>query len=215
MEWKYGDSWEKYPIEPGQIWGIGESRVAVHNLFEPLPVFMHVSDCLFMDPPWNLGNINSFYTKAGRDDYQKSFTPFVDALFGRIKEISPRTCYLEIGNQSVNDFERRLREQFAVVQRWPVTYYKKHPTWILRGGNCPTMYDFSGIDEADVIKMVGVIEDYRIIGDMCMGRGLVGLSAFAAGKTFVGAELNKRRLACLLDALAKKGAHVRFVENSF
>jgi len=207
MEWKYGDAWERYPIEQGQIWGIGESRVAVHNLFEPLPGFM-AADMLFTDPPWNLGNINSFYTKAERVDYQKSFTPFVDALFQRIAEISPGVCYLEIGNQNVNDFERRLRDQFAAVQRWQVTYYKKHPTWIIRGADQPTQRDYSGMDEADVIKMAAAAEEYQVIGDMCMGRGLVGLAAYAAGHAFVGTELNKRRLACLLEALAKKGADV-------
>jgi len=73
MKWLYGDSWEKFPIQPGQVWGVGDSRVSVHNLFNPLPGFMLRADCLFMDPPWNLGNLNSFYTKAGRDDYQISF----------------------------------------------------------------------------------------------------------------------------------------------
>jgi hypothetical protein len=40
------------------------------------------------------------------------------------------------------------------------------------------------------------------------GGGLVGLAAFKAGKPFVGTELNKRRLACLLAGLDKAGAAV-------
>ena len=60
MEYKYGDSWERFPIEPGQSWALENgSRVAVHNIFDPLPWWME-ADLLFVDPPWNLGNINNF-----------------------------------------------------------------------------------------------------------------------------------------------------------
>jgi len=34
MKWKYGDSWEKYPIEEGEIWQepFSQSRIAVADL---------------------------------------------------------------------------------------------------------------------------------------------------------------------------------------
>lgn len=69
-------------------------------------------------------------------------------------------------------------------------------------------YDFTGMDEAKVIALVGKVEQYTVMGDLCMGQGLVGLSAYDAGKPFVGTELNKRRLANLLKKLAKRGAPV-------
>lgn len=53
------------------------------------------------------------------------------------------------------------------------------------------------------------VERYEVMGDLCMGQGLVGLSAWDAGKPFVGTELNKRRLANLLQKLAKRGAVIR------
>ncbi len=206
MKWDYGDSWEKFPIEPGQVWGLENgSKVAVHNLFEPLPDWFY-PDLLFIDPPWNLGNINSFYTKAGRTDYLKKFDDFSDAVFQRIADISPETVYIEIGNQNVDNWFERLGRQYPYLQRWQVVYYRKHPTWIIRGSKRVFIdYDFTGIDEARCIEIIAQIEDYRVIGDMCMGRGLVGLAANKAGKPFVGTELNKRRLACLLDALSKRG----------
>lgn len=230
MNWKYGDAWEKFPIEPGEVWKVGlhafdmtpddylypdeippiieYSEVAVHNIFDPLPVFMRRADCIFVDPPYNLTALNSFYTKAGRDDYQDSFATFADALFRRIGEIKPHTCYIEIGKQNVDHFRRRLKEMYPVTQEWPIVYYRKHPTWILRAGYHEIPFDFTALDEARCIEVIARDEEYDVIGDLCMGRGLVGVSAWEAGRTFVGTELNKRRLACLLAEISKRGGEV-------
>lgn len=219
MEYKYGDAWERFPIEAGEVWGCPGhgsafgSKVSVHNIFDPLPKFMLSADLLFIDPPWNLGNINTFYTKAGRSDYLETFTDFSDILFRRIAEIDPMKVYIEIGNQNVEDYRLRLRKLFPTIQAWRVTYYRKYPTWILRGAESPIDYDFTGIDEAKCISLIAQIEQYKIIGDLCMGRGLVGLAAYKVSKTFVGTELNKRRLACLLAAIAKAGGQVGKIED--
>lgn len=208
-KWKYGDAWEQFPIEPGEVWGVPSngSRVAVHDIFNPLPAFMHTADMLFVDPPWNQGNLTSFYTKAGRSDYQ-TFDRFTAVFFQRITDISPATCYVEIGNQFVDDWHGRLSALYPVIQRWPVVYYGKHPTNILRGGQSPIAYDFAGMDEAKAIGVIGQVDGRGVMGDMCMGQGLVGMSAWAAGRPFVGTELNKRRLANLLQKLSRKGAPV-------
>lgn len=62
------------------------------------------------------------------------------------------------------------------------------------------------MDEADCIKLVAQQEQYTCLGDLCMGQGLVGLAAHAAGRPFVGTELNPRRLAVLLQKLSRQGA---------
>jgi hypothetical protein len=208
-KWRYGDAGEQFPLEEGQVWGLSNgSQVAVHDIFKPLPDFMKNADLLFVDPPWNQGNINAFYTKADRTDY-RSYTDFVATLFARIREIAPATAYLEIGCRMVDAFYSRLGLLYPVLQRWPVVYYRKFPTWLIRGSSTPIDYDFTGIDEARCISLIAQVEEYRIIGDLCMGRGLVGLAAYRAGKPFVGTELNPRRLACLLQKLAKQGAAVQ------
>lgn len=209
-KWKYGGAWEQFPIEPGDVWGIpaNGSKVAVHNIFEPLPVWMHTADLLFVDPPWNRGNINSFYTKAGRDDYIVDFNDFEQVLFRRIGEIAPRICYLEVGFQAVDKWQQALAQLYPQVQRWDVTYYRRNACHILRGAAAPLDYDYSGTDEEKVYYKAAEIEDYTVMGDFCMGLGLAGLAAYKAGRPFVGTELNKRRLANLLQSLAKQGAEV-------
>jgi hypothetical protein len=201
---KYGDSWEKFPIEAGEVWGLDDgSRVAVHDIFNPLPSWMK-ADLVFVDPPWNTGNLKSFYTKADMA-CSSDFTMFTETIFRTLAEIEAKTVYIEMGNQAVEVYRDALEKRFPCVQQWGVTYYRKHPTNILRASDAPINYDFTGIDEAKCIEIVTQIEDYKIIADPCMGRGLVALAANKSNKVFVGTELNKRRLAVLLDKLAKKG----------
>lgn len=206
--WRYGDAWERFPIAPGEVWQAGTGRVAVHDICEPLPAFMHAADVLFVDPPYDLGALNAFYTKAGRTDYHASFDHFADAFFQRVAEIAPETCYIEIGNRQIEKWAARLAALYPVAQRWPVVYYKKHPTNIIRGGATPTALNLTGMDEAKCIDLIARAEEYSVIGDLCMGRGLVGLAAQRAGRPFVGTELNPRRLACLLDDIAWLGGEV-------
>lgn len=207
MKWTYGDAWERLPIEEGQVWGLDNgSKVAVQDIFFPLPAWMK-ADLVFVDPPWNMGNLRSFYTKAEVQEVFDRFSSFSDMLMTRISDIGAQTVYIEMGNQSVKDFVERLAG-FRYVQHWPVLYYKKHPTNLLRASNVSsTDYDFSGMDEAKCIQIIAGLEKYQVIADPCMGRGLVGMAAYNAGQPFVGTELNKRRLSVLLDNLAKKGAN--------
>lgn len=212
MDFLYGDAWEQFPIKPGEVWGLDNgSRVAVHDIFEPLPEFVRHADLLFVDPPWNQGNLTAFYTKAKRTDYQR-FEAFTEVLFERLAAVKAQTCYIEIGNQFVAAWSERLAQFYPVSQRWPVVYYRKHPTNIIRGGQAAIAADFTGVDEALVITQVAQIEDCQIMGDLCMGQGLVGLAAHAAGKPFVGTELNPRRLAVLLQKLSRLGAQVQRYE---
>lgn len=48
-----------------------------------------------------------------------------------------------------------------------------------------------------------------------MGLGLVGLSAYKGNKKFVGTELNKRRIANLIQKLYKEGAVIKKDETLF
>lgn len=215
-KWKYGNAWESFPIEQGETWGLplNNSRVSVHNIFDPLPYFMYFADLLFIDPPWNKGNLTGFYTKAGRNDYIQEFSEFENILFQRITEINPVACYLEVGFQAVDKWAMKLKKLYQHVQRWDVTYYHKHPCHILRGSHIEKIdFDYTGMDEEKVIYKAAEIESYNVIGDMCMGLGLVGLAAFKAGKPFVGTELNNRRLANLLKKISKKGGVVQKYER--
>ncbi|MDD3984108.1 MAG: hypothetical protein WC119_07380 [Synergistaceae bacterium] len=203
--WTYGDSWEKYSIEAGQLWRAGESQVAAHDLFDGLPDYMLEADLIYTDSPWNTGNINSFYTKAGIDE-SRTFEEFTKVLFHHIAAIAPVVCYLEIGKQNVELFKEAMADQYKAVQTWQVTYYRKKPSYLVRGSQTPTSFDFSGYDDMDTPILAMQHENFNCVADLCMGRGLTGISAYKLGKKFVGTELNKRRLAVLIDKTTQMGA---------
>jgi len=210
--WTYGDAYLRHPIEKGQVAVFDDgSMVAPHNIFDPLPSFMKHADLIFVDPPWNLGNLNTFYTKAGRVDHQKSFEYFYKRLFECISEISPLTCYVEVGKEYLGEFIQEMKHLYRCVTFYNSTYYhrKDNLCYIIRGGAKHQKLPLDYLDEEDVIAWICEHEEYSCIGDLCMGLGLVGAHAHRCGKRFVGTELNEKRLAVLLDRLARDGARYR------
>jgi len=215
-KWNYGNAYLRHPIGPEQIAVFeNNSMLKVHNIFDPLPIFMLDADLVFVDPPWNQGNLNSFYTKAGRTDYQNSFTPFYRRLFECIAEIKPRTCYIEIGKEYLAEFIMEMKELFRHVTFYNSTYYhyQKNICYVVRGGQKRKKLPLDYMDEEDIIAWICENEEYTCIGDPCIGQGLVGLGAYRNRKRFVGTELNHRRLSVLIEKLARGGASHKFVEE--
>jgi DNA modification methylase len=190
------------------------SIVKAHDIFDPLPKFMLSADIIFTDPPWNLGNLNSFYTKAERQDYQDSFKNFYKRLFGCIAEINPRTCYVEVGKEYLAEFILEMKRLYRQVTFYNSSYYhnKNKICYVIRGGQKKKRLPLDYMDEEDIIAWVCKNEDYSCIGDLCMGRGLVGLHASKNGKRFVGTELNHKRLSVLVEKLARHGRKYKLEE---
>lgn len=213
--WQYGDSWEKYPIRLGETWVHHESgsKVSVADLRDGIPSYMLGAEMVYCDPPWSKGNANAFVTKAGLKTYVVDYAKFMDALFQRIREIEPRVCYLEIGTQHLSDFCMRIERLFLRVQVWPITYYRRHKCYLVRGGQeyCVAC-DYSGMDDEDTPFAAVRAESPKTVADMCTGCGLTMLAAHRAGTTFYGTELNKRRLAVAIDRVAQMG--VRYEKHN-
>lgn len=217
-KWEYGGAYLEHPIKEGQVAVFDNgSKVAVHDIFNPLPKFMFEADLIFVDPPWNLGNLNSFYTKAGRTDYKDSFEQFYKRLFECIKQIGPKVCYVEIGKEYLADFIFEMRKLYKSVTFYNSSYYhkKENMCYIIRGASKYKKLTLDYMDEEDIIKWICQNEDYSCIGDLCMGRGLVGYYAYINRKKFVGTELNPKRLSVLLKKLVCLGAAYKIdIESS-
>lgn len=203
--WNYDGSIDRFPLEPGELWTCQHGKLMVRDLYAGLPSFMAEADCIFVDPPWNAGNENSFRTKAQLPHNRSGFERFLDMLFSRLDAIAPKTCFIEIGRQNVGAIEQRLAARFDYLTRYPSTYYRKHPCFVLRAGRRPPTIDYSGLDEADVIARICAEEYFEVIADPCMGRGLVGLHAFANKRQFRGTELSPARLAVLVNKIHDLG----------
>ncbi len=211
-KWNYGDAYLRHPIGPDEsaVFENG-STLKVHNIFDPLPEFMLEADLIFVDPPWNLGNLNTFYTKADRVDKQKSFETFYKRLFECIVKISPRTCYIEVGKEYLAEFIIEMKQLFRYVTFYNSSYYhkKENICYVIRGSSKRKKLPLDYMDEENIIEWICQNEDYECIGDLCMGLGLVGINACKNGKKFVGTELNHKRLAVLLEHLHKEGCNYK------
>jgi DNA modification methylase len=215
-KWTYGGAFERHPIAYGEkaVFDDG-SILQVHNIFEPLPDFMRAADLIFCDPPWNLGNLNSFYTKAERTDYQQDFEAFYARLFECIAKINPAVCYVEVGKQYLAEFIMQMKSIFKSVTFYNSMYYHKSDNhcYVIRGSRKYKRLPLDGMDEEDIIQWICHNEDYNCIGDLCMGRGLVACNAFESGHKFVGTELNPKRLSVALERLSKGGTKYVIKQN--
>ena len=167
---------------------------------------MHRADCIFCDPPCSKGNLNTFYTKADRNDYQASYLPFAERFFECLDEIAPNTAFVEVFASNYDYFFEQCKARFREVKVYNTTYCHKSDCkcWIIQASNTSNVtYPFNDMDEQDVIEYICENHPYNCIGDLCMGRGLVGFYANKYGRRFVGTELNKKRLAVLLERIEK------------
>lgn len=208
-KWNYDNAFERYPIAEGEtaVFDNG-GRLKVHNIFNPLPAMMLSADLFFVDPPWNIGNLNSFYTKADRTDYQNDFEQFYTRLFACILQIAPKVCYVEVGKEYLPEFAMMLKKQYKHVTFYNSTYYHKKDCfcYVIRASNKRKKLPLDNMDEENIIEWICANEDYECIGDLCMGLGLVAINAYKNGKRFVGTELNHKRLSVTIERLVKIGA---------
>ncbi len=194
MKFDYGNAYLEYPVEDFSF--PDGSRLKVHNIFNQTPDFMKEADLLFVDPPWNQGNLRSFYTK-NEDVLEDTFEDFYKRLFQVIKEIKPRTAYVEVGKEYLADFIMEMRKIFRYVTFYNSSYYhnQKNHCYVIRGSFKAKKPHLDGLDEEDIIEWICQNETYDTIADPCMGQGLVAFYASQAGKKFVGTEMNPKRLA--------------------
>lgn len=208
MKWEYGEVYRKYDMT-GIIRLPHNSLVTVCDWTESMPVFMREADTVFIDPPWNTGNVRTFYTKAEKPRPAFEFRQFTNMLWKCLDDIHPSTLFIEMGKEWLSDYLLSAQIRYKYVTFYNSTYYKK------RDNKCYVIHatnDFStrrypeleDLDEAEIIAWIAANHRYECIGDLCMGTGLVGRRAYDNGKRFVGTELNAKRLALLVDYIEQK-----------
>lgn len=200
-KWEYGGLYKKYDMSG--IIEVGTGKLKVHNIFDPLPDFMKEADCIFCDPPCSKANINSFYTKADRTDYQTDYLPFAERFFECVDEINPTRLFVEVFKSNFEYFIQEIARRFPFVKVYESKYYNnnKNKCWIIQGTQENEIYNFNGLDESKIIAEICNEVPFECIGDLCMGQGLVGSNAYRVRKKFVGTEINKKRLAVLVDSI--------------
>jgi len=222
-KWLYGDKWEKFPIEEEDVWTAGDNRIMCadilrHDIYKLFGTKRF--DMSYTDPPWNTGNINSFRTKAGmtnRDDFYN----FISVVLATLKLISPKVNFIEMGKQNLDLVLREIKlKAGTVTDCWNTTYYNRNPCYLIRFtfeplNIVPFPVSLNGKDDNDTPALAIEHEPSKPknVVDLCAGKGLTGRAAFFAGLTFYGTELNKRRLAWLLEFYTDNNIPVKRLED--
>ncbi len=214
-EWRYGDAGDRWPVQVGDVWRVGDHILGCGDLEEGAAVELlskcGVPDITYTDPPWNAGNAASFRTKAGlprKVDFHH--------LLGRVIEAVKWTrgdAFIEMGRQNTPLLRDAVEAAGGrVLKEWCVTYTcgRRRPSKLLRvtwaGGEGAPVGDATGMDDSKTPAWA--LSQYQApltVFDPCLGRGLTAVSAHRLGHRVVGMELHPRRLACAIDALVKLG----------
>lgn len=222
MKWDYGPAGDRWPVNVGDVWQVGQHIFLCGDL-ETGVAYRFLGrfgdpDMTYSDPPWNTGNANAFLTKAGHSR-RTNIEDFLIAFCGPIWR-TRGAIFTEMGNQSLELLQHEIRRiKGFVIAVWPITYYRRNPTNLVLWGNNPQIesslstalnYGPGNMDDEDTPSWaIGLASrPGDLIFDPCTGRGLTPISAHKLGRRAIGIELHPRRLAVTLDKLHNLGAGV-------
>ena len=220
--YKYNGAIDNVRVDEKSIIKIdnGLGTMFLHDMFCAIPSEFYDADYIFIDPPWNLINVKTFYTKADMVYEHGKFTDFAARVFDIIRELHDngkvKNCFIEIGFQNVDMFEEELKRIFGNVKRYESKYYNKNLCYILQGFDDGCFVDIP----TEVKDELKVIDDIvrcnsgkgKCILDFCCGQGAVSRTAYKYKEKFVCSELNKNRLAVAVQDVQKMGGKLVYVE---
>ena len=211
MNWDYGDSWEKFPIKPQEVWKAGDNRVVCADITKISPRDMlellpNKAEMVYIDLPYNQSAMSSYRTKAG-EGYAE-FNQFLNKVLAVTRAHCGRVAYFEIGLKSCGVLQKLLGHWFGVEPTvFRTTYYKKAQCNLVRVAldRSQAPFNFDKMDDERTPHYAMAWESPKSVADFCCSRGLTGRSAFFCKIPFFGVELNQRRLANLLEFYASHG----------
>lgn len=218
---KYSDAWDEYSIKSGETWIAGRHKllckdvlqIGVKELLEFTGGGVSMTYC---DPPWNQGALSSFCSKA--DVQYIEFHELLEHLIELTKAVSPIINYMEMGKQYIDILQELIKSMGGTVyETIPIFYNKTQPAFLLYFG-FDTDHPVStiGLDHLEgqddlVTPMMAInreilychmlpgrYDGITSVLDLCTGLGATGRAVDVLEKAFYGIELNKRRLANLL-----------------
>ena len=206
----YGDAWELYPVQRGDVWSVGNARFMCGDAetqdWQRFSQMITTPSVVYVDPPWGPGNATSFRRKASADG--KASYPELLARLSQLVKRCSGSVFIEMGLRWVSTLDHAMQGAGATLRdRWQITYYRKSPSILSRytfRGDDGFSRDLSGQDDSRTPYLV--LEQYSpgaVVLDTMCGQGLTALAAIQAGHQFWGFELHPRRMA---SALQKCGA---------
>jgi hypothetical protein len=205
MNFKYGDSWEKYPVALGDIWTCGMQTFYCGDWEAIADLDLSKAEWIYCDPPWGNGALSGFRTKASNHGVEKErqldYLQLIDTVLGEFIA-SGKPCYVEMGVTWAEAVGNALAGRTGTpTYHWDVTYNGgKAPCRLL--STVDRRQDFSGMDSADLPLAAMVVEEGAVL-DPFLGLGTTTFHAERSGREGIGIEMHPRRLASAIDRVAQ------------
>lgn len=213
--WDYGGYEKEYSeCFEGETHLDGLGRIIVHDIFDEVPMLYKEADIIFVDPPWNIGNVRSFYTKNDLTETPiDNFKAFYTRVFEVIKEVKPRILFIEIGKEYLSDFISECKKQYKYVTFYNSSYYhnSKNKCYVVHATNNFKLSKFKELEDLDeelIIKWICEHIDYDCILDFCLGKGTLAYYSHINNKNYIGGEFNKKRLSVYLKKMDQLNGNI-------
>lgn len=204
----YGNHHWRYPVQRGDVWGVGPHRFmcadiendSVAKMFESMPGHVQV---IYSDPPWNTGNYNMFRTKAGIP--YGNYSSFISRFVGMAAWLTPTDIYLQMGVPSMPIFEGKLEEiGYHCCGLWEMSY--EAGVMQLYHGSLLGISDIDDPEEGAAVPWAisRSCSPGSIVFDPCVGGGTTAVVAARHGCIGYGCELIPAKLALCLHRMRQQ-----------
>jgi len=118
-EQMYGDAWEKFPIQPGELYEAGELKHRyICAPFSPkaleLLMVEEKADLIYTDPPWDTRIANDFRKWVGMDKLPKNgFDNLLEGVAASCKKYSSKWVAIEMGIRGMEVLNEKLKKYGA------------------------------------------------------------------------------------------------------
>jgi hypothetical protein len=212
MKWTYGTEGVRFPVKRGELWKLnGHYFLCADWLKQDLNVLksLPAPSMCYVDPPWNLGNVRSFYTKAEQPDQPNDFERYLARLISVIDGLTSGHVYIEMGRQNTTLLKGLISAaSLTFLEEFAITYYKTKPCVLIHYSRTKPQplapLPFEGLDDDDtpMLAIASSIEEGEYVIDLCAGRGLTSRSAASLGRKSINVELHPHRVSAALSRLS-------------
>ena len=185
------------------------SILKVHDIFDDLPIFMKNIDVLFTDLPYNQNLLTNFSNRQPISEKNTIlFDDFIKRYFECVEEIKPEILFIEIGKEHLAEIIIECKKRFKYVTFYNNYYYnnKNNYCYIVHSTNNFKQSKFkelNNVDEENAIETICKQNNQKIVGDLCIGKGLVAYYSNKYKGRFLGTELNLDRLLIAKERVIK------------
>lgn len=228
---KAAESHQLYPVEPGDVWRVGngvyvcgdieEGYLDILDGYLPEPI-----DLIYSDPPWNAGNARWWRTHAGVElGRTVDWEAFYDRILDFISGHAPQHVFLEMSVANtpwLTDRSAKYGLAHSGSEAWTCYYGApvnvgngearvRRPNSLLHFGPFLPGLNPEGMRGSEMTRHV--FGHAHVFGgtaiDPCIGKGMTARIAHEFGMTSCGLELSPERLAVTLHWLDRKYGDAR------